>query len=83
MVEQTYAAGDPFISGHWASTQPGRTIADAAGQASVVSAESAAGSKVLMFGTSLNFRTHPVGGFSQLARGLFWAGTAGAEVPAP
>jgi hypothetical protein len=36
-----------------------------------------------MFGTSLNFRTHPVGGFSQLARGLFWAGTEGAEVPAP
>ena len=83
VVEQTYAAGDPFISGHWASTQPGRTIADAAGRPSVVSAESAAGSKVLMFGTSLNFRTHPVGGFSQLARGLFWAGTAGAEVPAP
>lgn len=83
VVEQRYAAGDPFISGHWASTQPGRTIADAAGQASVVSAESAAGSKVLMFGTSLNFRTHPVGGFSQIARGLFWAGTEGAEVPAP
>ncbi|GAA1753023.1 M14 family zinc carboxypeptidase [Agromyces humatus] len=83
VVEQTYATGDPFVSGHWASTQAGRTIADAAGQASVVSAESAAGSKVLMFGTSLNFRTHPVGGFSQLARGLFWAGTEGAEVPAP
>ncbi|MCD2441581.1 peptidase M14 [Agromyces sp. SYSU K20354] len=83
VVEQTYATDDPFISGHWASTQPGRTIADAAGHASVVSAESAAGSKVLMFGTSLNFRTHPVGGFSQLARGLFWAGTEGAEVPAP
>ena len=83
VVEQRYAADDPFVSGHWASTQPGRTIADAAGQASVVSAESAAGSKVLMFGTSLNFRTHPVGGFSQLARGLFWAGTEGAEVPAP
>ena len=83
VVEQTYAAGDPFISGHWASTQPGRTIADAAGKPSVVSAESAAGSNVLMFGTSLNFRTHPVGAFSQLARGLFWAGTSGAEVPAP
>lgn len=83
VVEQTYAAGDPFISGHWAPTQAGRTIADAAGKASVVSAESAAGSNVLMFGTSLNFRTHPVGAYSQLARGLFWAGSEGAEVVAP
>jgi hypothetical protein len=83
VVEQQYAAGDPFISGHWAATQPGRTQADAAGKPSVVSAESAAGSRVLMFGTSLNFRTHPLGGYSQLARGLFWAGPAGAEVPAP
>ncbi|MGW4929892.1 M14 family zinc carboxypeptidase [Agromyces sp. NPDC004153] len=83
VVEQRYATDGTFISGHWAATQAGRSIADAAGQASVVSAESAAGSKVLMFGTSLNFRTHPVGGFSQLARGLFWAGTEGAEVPAP
>ena len=83
VVEQRYATDGTFISGHWAATQAGRSIADAAGQASVVSAESAAGSKVLMFGTSLNFRTHPVGGFSQMARGLFWAGTEGAEVPAP
>ncbi|NUT57555.1 MAG: peptidase M14, partial [Agromyces sp.] len=83
VVEQRYASDGTFVSGHWAATQAGRSIADAAGQASVVSAESAAGSKVLMFGTSLNFRTHPVGGFSQLARGLFWAGTEGAEVPAP
>lgn len=82
-VEQRYAADGTFIAGHWAATQAGRSIADAAGKPSVVSAESAAGSKVLMFGTSLNFRTHPVGGFSQLARGLFWAGTEGAEVPAP
>ena len=82
-VEQRYATDGTFISGHWASTQAGRSVADAAGKPSVVSAESPAGSKVLMFGTSLNFRTHPVGGFSQLARGLFWAGTEGAEVPAP
>ncbi|MGI9821916.1 M14 family zinc carboxypeptidase [Agromyces sp. Marseille-Q5079] len=71
-VEQTYAAGDPFVSGHWRASA-GRAQADAAGKPSIVSAESAAGNKVLMFGTSLNFRTHPVGGFSQLARGLFWA----------
>jgi hypothetical protein len=83
VVEQQYAADDPFISGHWASTQAGRTIADAAGKPSVVSAESAAGNRVLMFGTSVNFRTHPVGAFSQIARSLFWAGTSGAEVPAP
>ena len=47
------------------------------------SVTSAAGNRVLMFGTSVNFRTHPVGMFSQIARGLFWAGPAGAEVPAP
>ncbi|BDZ63962.1 M14 family zinc carboxypeptidase [Agromyces mangrovi Wang et al. 2018] len=81
VVEQSYAA-DPFISGHWRD-QTGRSTYDAAGQASVVSAETEAGNRVLMFGTSVTFRTHPVGMFSEIGRGLFWAGGAGAEVPAP
>ncbi|MTH68375.1 peptidase M14 [Agromyces bracchium] len=81
VVEQTYAA-DPFISGHWRDSA-GRSTTDAAGQASAVSAETEAGNRVLMFGTSMNFRTHPVGQFGQIARGLFWAGTEGAEVPVP
>ncbi|WP_353807453.1 M14 family zinc carboxypeptidase [Agromyces sp. SYSU T00194] len=81
VVEQTYAA-DPFIAGHWRD-QTGRSTTDAAGQASAVSAETDAGNRVLMFGTSMNFRTHPVGMFSQIGRGLLWAGAEGAEVPAP
>jgi hypothetical protein len=82
VVEQRYDAEDPFVAGHWRASS-GRSQADAAGKASAVSAESAAGSRVLMFGSSMNFRTHPVGLYSQIARGLFWAGTAGEEVPAP
>ncbi|MEI5583888.1 MULTISPECIES: M14 family zinc carboxypeptidase [unclassified Agromyces] len=82
VVEQRYDADDPFVSGHWRDSA-GRSQSDAAGQASAVSAETAAGSRVLMFGSSMNFRTHPVGLYGQIARGLFWAGSAGAEVPAP
>ena len=82
VVEQRYDAADPFVSGHWRDSS-GRSQANAAGQASAVSAETAAGSRVLMFGSSMNFRTHPVGLYSQIARGLFWAGSEGTEVPAP
>lgn len=82
VVEQRYDADDPFVSGHWPG-QAGRSQADAAGQASAVSAETDAGNRVLMFGSSMNFRTHPVGLYGQIARGLFWAGSEGAEVPAP
>jgi hypothetical protein len=81
VVEQTYAA-DPFISGHWTDSS-GRSTTDAAGRASAVSAETEAGNRVLMFGTSMNSRTPPVGQFGQIARGLFWAGADGTEVPAP
>jgi hypothetical protein len=82
VVEQRYDADDPFVSGHWRDSSA-RSQANAAGQASAVSAETAAGSRVLMFGSSMSFRTHPVGLYSQIARGLFWAGREGAEVPAP
>ncbi|MGR2752950.1 M14 family zinc carboxypeptidase [Agromyces arachidis] len=82
VVEQWYDADDPFVSGHWRDSG-GRSQADAAGRPSAVSAETAAGSRVLMFGSSMNFRMHPVGLSAQIARGLFWAAPAGAEVPAP
>jgi hypothetical protein len=81
-VEQSYASEETFIAGHWANAA-GRSRVDAAGQASVVSATGPTGSKVVMFGTSVNYRTHPVGSFSQVARALLWAGPVGAEVPAP
>ncbi|HEX6953608.1 MAG TPA: M14 family zinc carboxypeptidase, partial [Agromyces sp.] len=58
VVEQRYDADDPFVSGHWRDSA-GRSQADAAGQASAVSAETGAGNRVLMFGSSMNFRTHP------------------------
>jgi hypothetical protein len=81
-VEQSYALENVFVSGHWADSAAGaRELA--AGQASIVSAEAASGSRVLMFGTSPLYRAHPVGAFSQVARGLFWAGADGAEVVEP
>nr|WP_236778836.1 M14 family zinc carboxypeptidase [Agromyces seonyuensis] len=82
VVEQTYASGDPFVSGHWASST-GRSQADAAGKASAFSAVSPAGSKAFVFGTSPTFRNHPVGAFSDLARAIHWAAPEGAAVPVP
>ena len=80
-VEQSYAT-DPFVSGHWVA--PGGTApADAAGQASAISAESEAGTRFFLFGTSPTFRNHPVGAFSDLARALYWAGGPGTAVVPP
>ncbi|MEU6348002.1 M14 family zinc carboxypeptidase [Streptomyces sp. NPDC047072] len=66
-VEQSYASGDPLVSGHW------RPLADgsggpsaAAGQASVVS-----GPQAVLFGTEPLFRDHPKGEFTQVGRALF------------
>jgi hypothetical protein len=81
-VEQTYAAEDTFISGHWADSV-GRSVADASGQASVVTATGPTGSKLAMLGTSVNFRTHPVGSYPDIARSLFWVSGDGAAVVAP
>ncbi|WP_353826686.1 M14 family zinc carboxypeptidase [Agromyces sp. SYSU T0242] len=82
VIEQAYADDDPLVSGHWRDST-GRSTTDAAGRASAVSAETAAGNRVLMFGTSMTFRAHPRGQFGQVARALLWAGPAGTEVPAP
>lgn len=66
-VEQSYATGNPLVSGHWRPL-PGGTggPAAAAGQASVVS-----GGQTVLFGTEPLFRDHPKGEFPQVARALF------------
>ncbi|MFE9018574.1 M14 family zinc carboxypeptidase [Streptomyces sp. NPDC007808] len=66
-VEQTYAPGDPLVSGHWRPSPDGLGgPGDAAGQASVVS-----GPKAVLFGTEPLFRDHPKGEFAQVGRALF------------
>ncbi|KAA1422575.1 peptidase M14 [Mumia zhuanghuii] len=86
-VEQSYDAEDPFVAGHWRRGGAGGTTPngpeDAAGQPAVVSAEAASGAKAFVFGTSIMFRTHPKGGQSQAARGLFWAAPEGEGVLTP
>lgn len=68
-VEQSYASEDLVISGHWAN-EPGQSRDDAAGEASVVSATAESGSEIVMLGTSVNYRTHPVGSYPWIARAL-------------
>ncbi|KUO22460.1 M14 family zinc carboxypeptidase [Streptomyces dysideae] len=66
-VEQSYAAGNPLVSGHWRPAEDGTGgPADAAGQASVVS-----GAQAVLFGTEPLFRDHPKGEFAQVGRALF------------
>ncbi|GAA4678727.1 M14 family metallopeptidase [Nocardioides nanhaiensis] len=84
---ETYAA-DPMLAGHWLpSTTAGvpqpNGPANAAGNASVIGAESASGVRTVVFGTSVFFRTHPKGGLSQAGRAVFWAGPEGEAVEAP
>lgn len=84
---ETYAA-DPMLAGHWLpSTTAGvpqpNGPANAAGNASVIAAESATGVRTVVFGTSVFFRTHPKGGLSQAGRAVFWAGPEGEGVEAP
>ncbi|WP_193315368.1 M14 family zinc carboxypeptidase [Nostocoides sp. F2B08] len=72
-VEQSYAAGNPLLAGHWRATNSTNGPLEAGGNASVISAESANGARALVFGTSVFFRTHPKGGLSQAATAIFWA----------
>ncbi|MER7563063.1 M14 family zinc carboxypeptidase [Streptomyces sp. NPDC097941] len=66
-VEQSYATGNPLVSGHWRSLPDGTGgSAAAAGQASVVS-----GPRAVLFGTEPLFRDHPKGEFAQVGRALF------------
>ncbi|GGS94087.1 M14 family zinc carboxypeptidase [Streptomyces chromofuscus] len=66
-VEQSYAVGDPLVSGHWRALPDGTGgPAAAAGRASVVS-----GPHAVLFGTEPLFRDHPKGVFAQVGRALF------------
>lgn len=82
-AEQTYDAEQPLLAGHWRATNATDGPETAAGKASVISGENAAGGRAIVFGTSVVFRNHPKGGLSQAARGLFWAAPEGPEVVAP
>ncbi|MFE2062423.1 M14 family zinc carboxypeptidase [Streptomyces sp. NPDC059467] len=71
-VEQTYAPGNPLLSGHWRALSDGSGgPGAAAGQASVVS-----GPRAVLFGTEPLFRDHPKGEFAQVGRALFTVGAA-------
>ncbi|MEV5975867.1 M14 family zinc carboxypeptidase [Streptomyces sp. NPDC052114] len=73
-AEQTYAAGNPLVSGHWRADGNGAGgPEDAAGKASVVSG-SARGTDVVLFGTEPLFRDHPKGVFPQVGRALLSVG---------
>ncbi|GAA4049623.1 M14 family zinc carboxypeptidase [Streptomyces shaanxiensis] len=66
-VEQSYATGNPLVSGHWRESEDGSGgPADAAGRASVIS-----GPHAVLFGTEPLFRDHPKGEFAQVGRALF------------
>ncbi|TWP44269.1 peptidase M28 [Lentzea tibetensis] len=74
-VEQRYAA-QPLVSGHWRPRADGSGGQNAAaGQAAVVSGTSAAGARVVLFGTEPMFRDHPKGLYSQVGRAIFWSST--------
>ncbi|PWI18625.1 peptidase M28 [Streptomyces sp. Act143] len=66
-VEQSYATGNPLVSGHWRPLGDGTGgPSAAAGQPSVIS-----GPHAVLFGTEPLFRDHPKGEFPQVARALF------------
>ncbi len=73
--EQSYAIGNPLVSGHWRPLPDGTGgPAAAAGQASVVS-----GGRTVLFGTEPLFRDHPKGEFPQVARALFTVAHSGSD----
>ncbi|AZP17470.1 peptidase M28 [Streptomyces aquilus] len=66
-VEQSYATGNPLLSGHWRPLEDGTGgPSAAAGRPSVIS-----GPHAVLFGTEPLFRDHPKGEFPQVARALF------------
>ncbi|MBX9395384.1 succinylglutamate desuccinylase/aspartoacylase family protein [Streptomyces sp. TRM72054] len=70
-VEQSYATGNPLVSGHWRALPDGTGgPAAVAGRASVVS-----GAHAVLFGTEPLFRDHPKGAFAQVGRALFTLAT--------
>ena len=79
-VEQSYAAVEnpayatqgALLSGHWRRTTDNNGPDYVVGRASVYSAQAASGAKGLVFGTSVTYRTHPRGHFSEILAGLYW-----------
>ncbi|MFF0444998.1 M14 family zinc carboxypeptidase [Streptomyces sp. NPDC004609] len=70
-VDQSYATGNPLVSGHWRTNANGTGgPADAAGKPSIVRGNSEMGRNVVLFGTEPMFRSHPKGSFAQVARAL-------------
>ncbi|MFE7772666.1 M14 family zinc carboxypeptidase [Streptomyces sp. NPDC057445] len=70
-AEQSYAAGNPLVAGHWRAGADGKGgPKDAAGKASVVSGRTERGTPVVLFGTEPLFRDHPKGVFAQVGRAL-------------
>lgn len=91
-VEQRYAETDTFVAGHWgagaaearAASGSGTSVADAAGQASVVTVNAdGGGSRMVLLGTTVNFRTHPIGSYQWIGRSMEWLAPEGAAVAAP
>ena len=75
-VEQRFGPGNPLVAGHWLPNEDGSGgPTAAAGQAAVVSGVSAAGARVLMFGTEPLFRAHPKGMYAQVAAAIYWGAT--------
>ncbi|QDY76615.1 M14 family zinc carboxypeptidase [Streptomyces qinzhouensis] len=65
-TDQSYAGGNPLVSGHWRALADGTGgPADAAGKPSVVSKGSA-----VLIGTEPLFRDHPKGSFAVVARAI-------------
>lgn len=82
VVEQTYAAEDVVLAGHWLPGANGPTAA--AGKASVVRGEDERGASVVMFGTEPMFRDHPKGLYADVARAVLHTSvTAGLPARAP
>ncbi|MDH6180017.1 putative cell wall-binding protein [Microbacteriaceae bacterium SG_E_30_P1] len=82
VIESTYAATTEsmMISGWWPEANRTAFV----GQPAAVSAVGPTGSKTYFFGTSVLFRNHPVGAFSDIARAMYWGATAGTNaLPVP
>lgn len=89
-VEQRYAETDTFVAGHWGAEPesraggPGKGVSDAAGQPSVVTVNAdGEGSRMVMLGTYVNYRTHPVGSYQWIGRAMEWLAPEGEAVEAP
>lgn len=66
-VEESYATGNPLVSGHW------RSLADGSGGPSAAAGRPVAvsGPHAVLFGSQPLFRDHPKGEFPQVAQALF------------